>query len=61
MADAEGKCRVMPLVIGKIGHMGYEVFAGGVNGEGLRWLRANMNHQSCVLNMRYSGQSSRLD
>lgn len=39
MADAEGKCRVMALAIGKIGHMGYEVFAGGVNGEGLRWLR----------------------
>ena len=28
----ERKCRVMALVIGKIGHMGYEVFAGGVNG-----------------------------
>lgn len=32
MADVEGKCRVMAMVIGKIGHMGYEVFAGGVNG-----------------------------
>lgn len=32
----ERKCRVMALVIGKIGHMGYEVFAGGVNGGGGR-------------------------
>lgn len=33
MADVEGECRVMASVIGKIGHMGYEVFAGGVNGR----------------------------
>lgn len=32
MASVEGKCRVMALVIEKIGHLGYEVFAGGVNG-----------------------------
>lgn len=31
MAGVEGKCRVMALVIEKIGHLGYEVFAGGVN------------------------------
>lgn len=33
----------MVLVIGKMGHMGHEVFAGGANGEGLCWLAANMN------------------
>lgn len=33
MAGVEGERRVMALVIGKIGHMGYEVFAGGVNGR----------------------------
>lgn len=32
MACVEGKCRVMAYVIEKIGHLGYEVFAGGVNG-----------------------------
>ena len=32
MASVEAKCRVMALVIGKIGHLGYEVFAGVVNG-----------------------------
>lgn len=31
MAAVEWRCRVMALVIGKIGHWGYEVFAGGVN------------------------------
>lgn len=34
----------MAPVIGKIGHMGYEVFAGGANmgglRRGLRWLKA---------------------
>ncbi len=34
MADVGRRGRVMALVIGKIGHMGYEVFAGGVN-EGI--------------------------
>lgn len=28
----EEKCRVMALVIGKIGHLGYEVLVGVVNG-----------------------------
>lgn len=32
MAAEDTKCRVMALVIEKIGHLGYEVFAGGVNG-----------------------------
>lgn len=31
-AGVEEKCRVMALVIGKIGQLGYEVFAGEVNG-----------------------------
>jgi len=32
MAGEERKCRVMMLIIEKIGHLGHEVFAGGVSG-----------------------------
>lgn len=35
---ADGICRLMALVIEKIGHLGYEVFAGGVNGE-ITWVK----------------------
>lgn len=32
MSEVAAECRVMASVIGQIGHLGYEVFAGGVNG-----------------------------
>lgn len=33
-----GMCRLMALVIEKMGHLGYEVFAGEVN-VGISWVK----------------------
>lgn len=47
MAGEESKCRVMMLVIEKIGHLGHEVFAGGAGGgtallKGLKIIADNL-------------------
>lgn len=55
----KGKCRVMALVIGKMGHMGHEVFAGGANGEGLRWLAANTNPPVICSKCAFGGPAGR--